>query len=89
MGENDLSDKEVGTVVYSYKDAGVTDQLYAFGSSLLSDAKGRSEHIMPRRLLSLAGADPNPSRTKRASASVGHLGHKRTDRTAFGNHVSA
>jgi hypothetical protein len=45
MATNDLSAAEVSSVVYSYQDAEVTNELYAFGSSLLLDVKNRSEHI--------------------------------------------
>jgi hypothetical protein len=45
MAANDLSETDASKLIYSYKDADVTDQLYTFGSSLLSDLKERSEHV--------------------------------------------
>jgi len=45
MGANDLSESDASKLIYSYDDADVTNQLYAFGSSLLSDLKERSDHV--------------------------------------------
>lgn len=46
MGANDLSKTEVSTLVYSYKeDDGVTDELYRFGTMMLSEVQDRSARL--------------------------------------------
>jgi hypothetical protein len=45
MPMKDLSEAEVKEVIYSYQDSAVTDELYAFGSSLLGDLRSRADHI--------------------------------------------
>ena len=45
MTENDLSKEDVRRLVYSYKDTGVTDELYSFGKMLLSETEERAKQI--------------------------------------------
>lgn len=42
---NDLSKDDVSRIIYSYKDEGVTDELYAFGKMLLSETDDRAKQI--------------------------------------------
>ncbi len=45
MATNDLPKEEVKRLVYSYTDQKITDELYSFGSMLLTDIRSRSGHI--------------------------------------------
>src|SRR5258707_13110670 len=42
---NDLPIEEVNRIVYSYADANVTDELYSFGSALLTEIRTRASNI--------------------------------------------
>lgn len=42
---NSLSVEEVNRIVYSYKDSGVTDELYSFGSVLLTEVRNHAGNI--------------------------------------------
>src|SRR6266566_5244275 len=43
--KNDLSLDDVNRLVYSYQGSGVTDELYSFGSLLLTEIRNRAGHI--------------------------------------------
>ena len=56
MASNDFSKEEVNRLVYSYKDNGITDQLYSFGIMLLNEISQRSNQIDTKAAITLGWA---------------------------------